>query len=506
MINKQDKKINATHYLPNKIKSAFEYLSGYSLEDIRVHYDSDKPRKIGAHAYAQGHDIYLAPGKEEHLAHEAWHIVQQKQGRVKATTDINGILVNNDAALEQEADAMAAKIASFSLGNLAKKTVQLFTPVHAISVAQLSLDPAVDGAKVVVVDGVDFDELPLIKIIPPEITEDSPVRKKKYKEMDKKELKGLGALNSWLATAIPEVQLSAENEMLISLAKDTGAKKALPYYKYLKNEKAHFSEKWNTLSQESLDKYNKRLTDNETTTNLNLEVFGLKNVEAGAKNRIELEGGKVFYASRPVQELYKTPYLHMMPFTEDFTVFCPFPSSKGLSPIGINTKNQIICATSAMASLCGYIKATDDNEAATAHCKEFMNVTHTGGLQVNAGSRKIARGFAINLAIGQKRRVSPIFKPSELEGEKRTSPIALNDFFWSTIYPELKPNAGVYFGGGSGHVVSLIKIDNNNYLQVVSNVSTKKDRGVYVTVRSAHEDTKANLGDGFIFSDPVEPA
>src|SRR5262249_28411101 len=42
--------------------------------------------------------------QEEHLPHEAWHVVQQKQGRVQATTNLHGKAVNEDAALEAESD------------------------------------------------------------------------------------------------------------------------------------------------------------------------------------------------------------------------------------------------------------------------------------------------------------------------------------------------------------------------------------------------------------------
>ena len=41
-------------------------------------------------AYTQGSDIHLGPGQEQHLPHEAWHVVQQKQGRVTATTQMKG--------------------------------------------------------------------------------------------------------------------------------------------------------------------------------------------------------------------------------------------------------------------------------------------------------------------------------------------------------------------------------------------------------------------------------
>ena len=97
--------------LPDKVKTNTEKLSGgTSLSDVKVHYNSDKPAQLHAHAYAQGTDIHVAPGQEKHVPHEAWHVVQQKQGRVKATTQMKGkIPINDDAGLEKEADEMGAK-------------------------------------------------------------------------------------------------------------------------------------------------------------------------------------------------------------------------------------------------------------------------------------------------------------------------------------------------------------------------------------------------------------
>lgn len=96
--------------LPDNLKSGIENLSGYSLDDIKVYYNSSKPSQLRAHAYAQGHNIYVAPGQEESLPHEAWHVVQQKQGRVRPTMRINGTVnINDDAGLEREADVMGAK-------------------------------------------------------------------------------------------------------------------------------------------------------------------------------------------------------------------------------------------------------------------------------------------------------------------------------------------------------------------------------------------------------------
>jgi hypothetical protein len=66
------------------------------MDDVRVHRDSASPGRIGAHAYAQGNEIHLAPGEDRHLPHEAWHVVQQKRGRVHATARVEGGPSYND--------------------------------------------------------------------------------------------------------------------------------------------------------------------------------------------------------------------------------------------------------------------------------------------------------------------------------------------------------------------------------------------------------------------------
>ena len=96
--------------LPDDLKAGVESLSGLSLADVTVHYNSSQPAQLNALAYAQGRDIYLAPGQEQHLPHEAWHVVQQAQGRVQATTQLKGrVPVNADAGLEREAEVMGER-------------------------------------------------------------------------------------------------------------------------------------------------------------------------------------------------------------------------------------------------------------------------------------------------------------------------------------------------------------------------------------------------------------
>jgi hypothetical protein len=105
------KKTNATG-LPDRLKAGVEQLSGLALDDVRVHYNSPNPTALQALAYAQSSDIHLGPGQEKHLPHEAWHVVQQKQGRVQPMLQMKGVAINDDAALEREADAMGAKAAA----------------------------------------------------------------------------------------------------------------------------------------------------------------------------------------------------------------------------------------------------------------------------------------------------------------------------------------------------------------------------------------------------------
>ncbi|NEO41984.1 MAG: DUF4157 domain-containing protein [Moorea sp. SIOASIH] len=107
--------------LPDRLKTGIENLSGYSMDDVRVHYNSDKPGQLQAHAYAQGTDIHVASGQEKHLPHEAWHVVQQKQGRVQPTYQYKGAVINDQADLEKEADLMGLTAQNYSKQNAPRK-------------------------------------------------------------------------------------------------------------------------------------------------------------------------------------------------------------------------------------------------------------------------------------------------------------------------------------------------------------------------------------------------
>ncbi len=95
--------------LPARLRANMETLSGLPMDDVTVHYNSSHPIQLQAAAYTQGTDIYVGPGQEKHLAHEAWHIVQQKQGRVRPTRPSGKAPINDSPALEREAETMGAK-------------------------------------------------------------------------------------------------------------------------------------------------------------------------------------------------------------------------------------------------------------------------------------------------------------------------------------------------------------------------------------------------------------
>jgi hypothetical protein len=108
--------------LPENLRNGVERLSGVSMAGVKVHYNSSKPSQLNAEAYAQGRDIHLAPGKEHHLPHEAWHVAQQVKGRVKPTMQFRKTVpINDDKRLEREADAMGKKAAT--LGTVAQRAV-----------------------------------------------------------------------------------------------------------------------------------------------------------------------------------------------------------------------------------------------------------------------------------------------------------------------------------------------------------------------------------------------
>jgi hypothetical protein len=106
---KKSTKKSITIGLPDNLKTGIENLSGCAMDDVKVHYNSATPAQLDGRTSAQGAAIHTAAVHETHLPREAWHVVQQKQGRLQSTIQKSGVVVNNDAALEKEADEMGIK-------------------------------------------------------------------------------------------------------------------------------------------------------------------------------------------------------------------------------------------------------------------------------------------------------------------------------------------------------------------------------------------------------------
>ncbi len=112
-----NKESQSTHFstaknrigIPENIKIPLEQVSGIDLSGVHVHYNSSQPAQLNALAYTQGQDIYIGSGQEKYLPHESWHVVQQMQGRVQPTLQINQTSINDDVGLEREADIMGNK-------------------------------------------------------------------------------------------------------------------------------------------------------------------------------------------------------------------------------------------------------------------------------------------------------------------------------------------------------------------------------------------------------------
>jgi len=140
--------------MPDALKARIESLSNMTMDDVQVYYNSTMPEQFGALAYTQGTKIYVRPGQERHLAHEAWHVVQQKQGRVKPSLQVNDHDINDDQGLETEAAMMGAD-ANYT-GRLENSVMpggkQLGSPGQLRQVIQLYYERTADG-KIRWVDG-----------------------------------------------------------------------------------------------------------------------------------------------------------------------------------------------------------------------------------------------------------------------------------------------------------------------------------------------------------------
>lgn len=102
--------------LPQPLLAKMEAAFAADFSAVRVHVGPQAAR-IGAVAFTTGTDLYFAPGRyqpqtvqgQQLIGHELAHVIQQRQGRVRAPG--SGLAVVQDRALEAEADRLGTRAA-----------------------------------------------------------------------------------------------------------------------------------------------------------------------------------------------------------------------------------------------------------------------------------------------------------------------------------------------------------------------------------------------------------
>ena len=105
--------------LPEDIKNAMGQSLKGDFSSVRIHQNSKPAQEMGALAFTQGKNVHFAPGQynpksksgDQLLRHELVHVQQQQQGRVRPNKKVAGKAVNDDPALEREADQIAEQSA-----------------------------------------------------------------------------------------------------------------------------------------------------------------------------------------------------------------------------------------------------------------------------------------------------------------------------------------------------------------------------------------------------------
>lgn len=148
--------------IPTQMKRDLEVRSGLSLDDVRVHYHSDKPAKLGALAYTQGTQVHIAPGQEGYLRHELGHVVQQKLGLVRPNARYpGGPALNTEEALEQQADAIGTGLYCQPMLSAEIPPVQRFEDPVVQAAGHIKLESPVDPGK----DELSLPDAPVPTIV-----------------------------------------------------------------------------------------------------------------------------------------------------------------------------------------------------------------------------------------------------------------------------------------------------------------------------------------------------
>lgn len=110
---KEQQKENHTG-IPTPIKKNMEESTGLSFDDVRVHYNSDRPAKLGALAYTQGNQVEIGPGQEryteETLERQADEIGEGKSIGMSPAGNANTDIVQRYIKVEECVFAQASSV------------------------------------------------------------------------------------------------------------------------------------------------------------------------------------------------------------------------------------------------------------------------------------------------------------------------------------------------------------------------------------------------------------
>jgi len=104
--------------LPSWLQRQMEEAFRADFSSVRIH-EGDRASRLGALACAQGNELYFATGQYQPetsegqalIAHELTHVVQQREGRVRAPAAGKAAVVIADEGLEEEADRAGQAVA-----------------------------------------------------------------------------------------------------------------------------------------------------------------------------------------------------------------------------------------------------------------------------------------------------------------------------------------------------------------------------------------------------------
>lgn len=111
--------------MPEPVRAQMESIFQTDFSDVAITPNSSKALELGALAYTRGNEIHFAPGRynpntgagQRLLGHELAHVVQQREGRVRATGAVSGRPLNDSPQLEYEADTLGRQAVGITYGS-----------------------------------------------------------------------------------------------------------------------------------------------------------------------------------------------------------------------------------------------------------------------------------------------------------------------------------------------------------------------------------------------------